>query len=60
MPTYLYRCNEGHTFTRYAPMAQATEKAQCPACGQMAERVISPPMLKHDGAYSHRPTQEAA
>jgi putative FmdB family regulatory protein len=40
MPTYEYRCPNGHTFEKLQKM---TDKARvkCPTCGKLAERLIS-------------------
>ena len=40
MPTYEYRCPNGHTFEK---LQKITEKprAKCPTCGKPAERLIS-------------------
>ena len=40
MPTYGYRCPEGHTFERFQKMS-ASPRAKCPTCGKRAQRVIS-------------------
>lgn len=39
---YEYRCNEGHYFLRYAPLAQHSPTALC-GCGIMACQLISAP-----------------
>jgi putative FmdB family regulatory protein len=40
MPTYEYRCPNGHAFEKFQKM---TDKARtkCPTCGKPAERLIS-------------------
>ncbi len=40
MPTYEYRCDNGHTFDRVQKMSDAA-LTTCPECGAHAERVIS-------------------
>lgn len=40
MPTYEYRCPEGHTFELFQKMSDKP-RAKCPTCGKMAERKIS-------------------
>ena len=40
MPTYEYRCPEGHEFEKFQRMSDPPE-AECPECGQAAERVLS-------------------
>ncbi len=40
MPTYEYRCAEGHEFERFQKMTDEPISA-CPDCGAEAERIIS-------------------
>lgn len=40
MPTYEYRCTNGHTFDVFQKMSEEPV-ATCPDCGEAAERVIS-------------------
>lgn len=40
MPTYDYRCPEGHQFELFQKMSD-DPVAECPECGKAAERVIS-------------------
>jgi len=40
MPTYEYRCTEGHRFERFQRMSDPPA-ASCPTCGRPAERVLS-------------------
>ncbi|MFN8651139.1 MAG: zinc ribbon domain-containing protein [Gemmatimonadales bacterium] len=40
MPTYEYRCPEGHAFELFQKMSDKP-RAKCPTCGKMAERKIS-------------------
>ena len=40
MPTYDYRCSEGHRFERFQRMS-AAPVAECPSCGARAERILS-------------------
>ena len=40
MPTYEYRCPEGHTFERFQKMTDKP-RAKCPSCGRMAVRQMS-------------------
>lgn len=40
MPTYEYRCPKGHEFEKFQRMSDPPE-AECPTCGQPAERVLS-------------------
>lgn len=40
MPTYEYRCPEGHTFDVFQKMSDKP-RAKCPKCGRMAVRQIS-------------------
>jgi putative FmdB family regulatory protein len=41
MPTYEYRCPEGHDFERFLKMSEATDTMMCPVHGKPATRVIS-------------------
>ena len=40
MPTYEYRCPSGHKFERSQRMSEKP-KADCPECGESAERLLS-------------------
>ncbi|TVP76956.1 MAG: zinc ribbon domain-containing protein [Gemmatimonadales bacterium] len=40
MPTYEYRCPEGHEFERFQRMSDEP-KADCPQCGAGAQRLLS-------------------
>jgi putative FmdB family regulatory protein len=40
MPTYEYRCPNGHRFEKLQKMSDKT-RVKCPTCGKMAERMIS-------------------
>ena len=53
MPTYEYRCPEGHAFERFQRISE-DPVADCPECGAAAERVISGGagfLLKGEGFY---------
>ena len=41
MPTYEYRCPNGHTFEKFYPRMTDRRKLRCPTCGKTAERIIS-------------------
>ncbi len=42
MPTYEYRCPDGHDFEKFVQkISQASAELPCPVCGKMAERRIS-------------------
>jgi putative FmdB family regulatory protein len=41
MPTYEYRCPDGHDFERFLKMSEATDVLACPVCGKPAVRRIS-------------------
>ena len=42
MPTYEFRCPEGHTFDRfYRKISDAAAEVPCPECGKMAARQLS-------------------
>jgi putative FmdB family regulatory protein len=71
MPTYEFRCPEGHEFERfYRKMSDATPEVACPECGKLASRVLSGGaglVFKGSGFYltdygknAHRGTNPAA
>src|SRR3954453_23340450 len=42
MPTYEFRCPNGHTFDRfYRSIGTSEAQTACPTCGEMAERIMS-------------------
>ena len=41
MPTYEYRCPDGHRFERLAKMSEAAAELPCPECGKLAVRQLS-------------------
>ncbi|HKN58104.1 MAG TPA: zinc ribbon domain-containing protein [Gemmatimonadaceae bacterium] len=42
MPTYEFRCPEGHEFEKfYRSIGAAPREVHCPVCGKMAERQLS-------------------
>jgi len=42
MPTYEYRCPDGHDFEKFVQkISLASSELACPVCGKMAERRIS-------------------
>jgi len=42
MPTYEFRCPDGHEFERfYRKMSDATPEVACPVCGKLAVRLLS-------------------
>jgi len=40
MPTYEYRCPEGHEFEKFQKMSDSP-RVKCPTCGRLATRRIS-------------------
>lgn len=53
MPTYEYRCPQGHEFEKFQRMTEPPVAA-CPECGEDAERVLSGGaglLFKGDGFY---------
>lgn len=55
MPTYHYRCPNGHDFDKFERKISEQSKAKCPECGKMATRQISGGMgfhLKGSGFYA--------
>lgn len=41
MPTYEYKCPNGHLFEKKFPRITSQRHAKCPVCGTRAERQIS-------------------
>ena len=41
MPTYEYRCAQGHTFEKFYQRITKHPTATCPRCGKRARRLIS-------------------
>ena len=41
MPTYEYKCPNGHAFEKFYPTMHNDRRMKCPVCGKMAERQIS-------------------
>src|SRR4051812_27744486 len=42
MPTYEFRCPDGHTFERfYRKMSDGVSEVACPTCGKMATRQLT-------------------
>ncbi len=41
MPTYEYKCPNGHVFEKRVPRISSQRFAKCPKCGKRAERQIS-------------------
>ena len=41
MPTYEFRCSNGHVFEQFHKISDAPGTATCPECGAVAERAIS-------------------
>jgi putative FmdB family regulatory protein len=41
MPTYEYRCPNGHKFDRFAKMSESAAELSCPECGELAVRQLS-------------------
>ena len=41
MPTYEYKCPNGHVFEKFYATMNDRRRLRCPKCRKMAERVIS-------------------
>ena len=41
MPTYEYKCPNGHEFEKFFPTISSKRRVTCPKCGKSAERLIS-------------------
>lgn len=44
MPTYLYRCGNGHRFERTCSVRQHDSAVSCEQCDLVAQQVITPPL----------------
>lgn len=49
MPTYEYRCTNGHFFEVFQAMAD-DPIAECEVCGEPVERVYHPPAVHYKGS----------
>jgi hypothetical protein len=47
MPTYVYKCSEGHEFDIYLPLKDYNTTQKC-TCGRDAKRITVPTMLSPD------------
>ncbi len=51
MPTYEFRCPEGHEFEKfYRTISSAESQAVCPQCGTLAGRIMSPAGFSFKGS----------
>ena len=51
MPLYEYRCPNGHEFEKFfRSIGSAASEAECPTCGKLGERVLSPAGLVFKGS----------
>jgi putative FmdB family regulatory protein len=51
MPTYEFRCPQGHEFEKfYRTISGAEAQAACPACGALSERILSPAGFSFKGS----------
>ena len=41
MPTYEFKCPNGHVFDKFFPKISNREHLRCPTCGKQAQRQIS-------------------
>lgn len=41
MPTYEYKCGNGHSFEQFFPQISNKKRVKCPKCGKPADRLIS-------------------
>lgn len=47
MPIYAYRCQQGHAFDRYLPMAEFATEQSC-ECGAVSRKIITAAMIRGD------------
>jgi putative FmdB family regulatory protein len=50
MPIYEYECACGQSFADLLPSSDASEARNCPACGQVARRIVSAPFYANRSA----------
>lgn len=50
MPLYDYKCKCGETFRRFLHLREYREPQHCDICGEVAEKVLSAPMVRPDYA----------
>ncbi|HYT72079.1 MAG TPA: zinc ribbon domain-containing protein [Gemmatimonadales bacterium] len=66
MPTYEYKCPNGHRFEKFFPTMHLEQREKCPTCGKQAERLISGGaglVFKGSGFYTtdyKRPSEKQA
>lgn len=55
MPTYEYKCEDGHRYTEQRSFSQEQTRDDCPECGKSLKTVYSAPMftLVGRGFYSN-------
>lgn len=41
MPTYSYRCEDGHEHDKYRVVRARNRRSKCPGCGKKSSRVLS-------------------
>lgn len=59
MVNYLYRCDQRHETTRSALIGTASARIDC-ACGRVARRVLTAPMLSSTNTAYRRADETAA
>jgi putative FmdB family regulatory protein len=52
MPMYDYRCAHCGDFREIRPMLESRTPRACPACGTLAQRVLSAPFLSGQDPYA--------
>jgi putative FmdB family regulatory protein len=45
LPVYAFRCEACGPFDVWRPMSEVDQPANCPACGRIGRRVLTPPGL---------------
>ncbi len=50
MPTYEYKCSEGHVYTEVRGISEETKVTECPECGKPLNRIFSAPPITFKGS----------
>jgi putative FmdB family regulatory protein len=50
MPTYEYKCPEGHTYLERRAITEDAQRSTCPECDKPLSRVFSAPPIQFNGS----------
>ena len=57
MPTFDYKCQNGHIHERVKIKPNDRNPKTCPKCGENATRMFAAPHVPVDGVYSYAPNE---